>query len=527
MSALAQPALSARRSWTLSALLGLFLLSATPAFCASSQGLGQFPLAFTDYCEGWGISADGSTVTGWGVDSLNLHTAYIRSGGPLTPLPVLGPGGESYGWTISGDATTIVGQYDSGVSFPEAFLWTSGGGMVSLGNLPSGGGDDRAQVVDATGDVVVGYATNAAADHEAFIWTTVSGTMTGLGTLEGFGQSEAWAVSSDGNVVVGESDVTGGIEAFRWTVGTGMVGLGDLSGGTLASVATAVNADGSTIVGFSNSDAGNEAFLWTQSEGMVSLADYLRLKGVSLTGWTLDTATGVSADGTTIVGCATTPDGGSEAFVARTTGGFTTLDSLADSLGAMAGLGARLSGMGLSRIQSLLLASRGALSSGTPGLSGGDGPQARRRYWVVGSLFTDSALSGSDLGGDGGTGLSWTWDSGLSAGAGLFAAKRFTKTGWGRGAGPDHDRAGGIRGLRPRARRPARRGRGRHEPGGPGSAARLRQRLGRGRLHGPDPGPGLFPGGPPGLAHVPGRAPGPGALCHALLDSGGPGRVHR
>lgn len=133
--------------------------------------------------------------------------------------------------------------------------------------------------------------------------------MVGLGDLHGgaFG-SGASAVSADGSVIVGGATSAAGTEAFRWTSGGGMVGLGDLEGTdpeeeVFASGASGVSADGSVIVG--NSRVGEEtvAFIWDPVHGMRDLRDVLvNDYGLDLTGWTLDEATGISADGNVIVG---------------------------------------------------------------------------------------------------------------------------------------------------------------------------------------------------------------------------------
>ena len=52
-----------------------------------------------------------------------------------------------------------------------------------------------------------------------------------------------------------------------------MVGLGGL-GGSRDSHACGVSADGSTVVGYASSAIGPEAFRWTAAAGMVGLGDF-------------------------------------------------------------------------------------------------------------------------------------------------------------------------------------------------------------------------------------------------------------
>jgi probable HAF family extracellular repeat protein len=77
---------------------------------------------------------------------------------------------------------------------------------------------------------------------------------------------------------------------MRWTPTGGMQGLGDLAGGDFYSEATGVSDDGSTIVGHSRTAAGQRPFLWSADTGMVDLQDLLVSKGLGaqLEGWTLD-----------------------------------------------------------------------------------------------------------------------------------------------------------------------------------------------------------------------------------------------
>jgi hypothetical protein len=62
------------------------------------------------------------------------------------------------------------------------------------------------------------------------------------------------------------------------------------------------------------------AFAWTQSRDMFDLRDELVALGLDLTGWTLTAATGVSADGTVIVGRGINPSGDREAWRAELPG---------------------------------------------------------------------------------------------------------------------------------------------------------------------------------------------------------------
>jgi probable HAF family extracellular repeat protein len=148
--------------------------------------------------------------------------------------------------------------------------------------------------------------------------TGFAASFQGLGDLPG-GQfsSKAYGISADGSVVVGYGHSSSGIEAFRWTSATGFTGLGDLPGGEFVSLALAVFANGSVVVGTSYSSSSDyDAFYWTAAGGIQSLKDILTNCGPDLTGWTLRRATGVSADGLTIVGYGINPQGDTEAWIA-------------------------------------------------------------------------------------------------------------------------------------------------------------------------------------------------------------------
>jgi len=178
-----------------------------------------------------------------------------------------------------------------------AFRWTTATGMLGLGHLP-GSSSSEADAVSADGSVAVGY--DRGIDGDTVVRWTLGNGISSLGFA-----GEARDVSADGSVVVGErySDTT---EAFRWTSDAGAMGLGFLPGG-IYSYALGVSADGSTIVGgASTAERADDAFRWTSGAGMVSL---VTLPGV----WDSE-AFAASADGSVIVGYATDQEAGTQAF---------------------------------------------------------------------------------------------------------------------------------------------------------------------------------------------------------------------
>jgi probable HAF family extracellular repeat protein len=287
-------------------------------------GLGDLPGGVFQ-SQALGVSADGAVVVGFGTRSApdpptgTLEAFRWTAGGGMVGLGDL-PGGffRSQASGVSADGAVVVGGSVSALG-SEAFRWTPAGGMVGLGILP-GGVASGASGVSADGSVVVGSSSDTRRS-EGFRWTATNG-MVGLGFLGSFlGSNESFALglSADGTVVVGvsTSDSRAG-EAFRWTVDTGMISLGVLPGGS-NSIARAVSADGSVVVGSGSSASGGAAFFWDNANGMRDLRDVLISQGDDLTGWTL-VATGISADGRTIVGFGRNPAGRDEAWLARLNG---------------------------------------------------------------------------------------------------------------------------------------------------------------------------------------------------------------
>ncbi len=266
-----------------------------------------------------------------GASSVSGREAFrwTSTGGLIGIGDLSGGSFESEAWGVSSDGQVIVG-HGSSSSGLEAFRWTQGGGMIGLGDLSGGNFLSGARGVSSDGAVVVGFSSSTSSWEsyedftEAFRWTN-NGGMVGLGDLPG-GNFDSWAtaVSSDGQVIVGAGSSAASFassewakEALLWTSDGSMVGLGDLPGGYFDSTAAAVSSDGSAVVGWSSTDEGPEAFIWDSIHGMRNLKGVLVNQcGLNLTGWMLRDATGISADGLTIVGVGSSPNGDTEAWIA-------------------------------------------------------------------------------------------------------------------------------------------------------------------------------------------------------------------
>jgi uncharacterized membrane protein len=153
---------------------------------------------------------------------------------------------------------------------------------MGLGQLPEGSWS-TAQAVSDDGMVIVGSGNNHERAREAFRWTAED-DMQGLGFLNphvGLRFSMAMNISADGSTIIGSSRYgwwPESIEGFRWTEAEGMVGLGwipDPPGLPRMSQASGISADGSIIVGLSGSPfRPSVAFRWTAEEGMTTLDDF-------------------------------------------------------------------------------------------------------------------------------------------------------------------------------------------------------------------------------------------------------------
>jgi uncharacterized membrane protein len=207
----------------------------------------------------------------------------------------------NYATAVSSDGSVVVGVgYRPAAFYTEAFRWTHATGSAGLIN-PPGAFDSRAMGMSANGSVVVGEVNvSPGPGHpppqpsEAFRWTGSTGLQR-LGFQPGGTYSVASDVSGDGSVVVGYGDSSMGATAFRWTASEGFQQIA-------RGWAVAASFDGSIVAGTTIDDSGNRAaYRWSEENGVQLLGSLEAGLGSS--------ATGVSTDGSLVVGASETPDG--------------------------------------------------------------------------------------------------------------------------------------------------------------------------------------------------------------------------
>ncbi|TAJ10124.1 MAG: PEP-CTERM sorting domain-containing protein [Planctomycetota bacterium] len=376
------------------------------------------------YSTAQAVSADGTAIVGDGSSALGGEAFRWTAASGMLGLGDL-PGGDNFSHAAgcSADGSVVVGHSSSassGTLSGEAFRWTASTGIQALGDLAGGSYFSVATATSADGSATSGYASSAASGAASSEATRITAAgMVSIGDLPGGGVgSNAFGISADGSTIVGLSAGAGGVFAFRWTAGTGMQSIGDLAGGSAFSRANGISADGSVIVGQSIGPNGMEAFVWTSAQGVRSLKEMLLVDhGIDTSGWTLEVATAVSADGRTVVGYGPNPAGKYEGWVAHLGGA--TWSDLGQGLAGVSGVP--------------LLTSDGTLAAGSTvrvQLSG-TAPSSLA-YYAIGFSALNVPLLGGVLvptpelviaaatSASGGHVLGATWPAGIPAGAKVY-----------------------------------------------------------------------------------------------------------
>ena len=256
-----------------------------------TRATGMQPLA-TYRGLGEGVTADGSVVVGWLLDSRYQAFRWTAQTGTVI-LSRLPGASSNVASDITPDGRWIFG--DSNPSYIHAVRWDGNTLQIQDLGFLSGYSLTKPWSAAANGAACVGGAYSP--HNRAFRWTE-SGGMQDLGTLGGQ-QSDAWDVSADGTVVVGRAqDSSNQWRAFIWREGIGMQALPTPSGWS-ASVAYALAADG-TIVGTALDASGQwHATRWT-TNGFENLNQ--TYASLLLGGSRLIEARDISANGRYIVG---------------------------------------------------------------------------------------------------------------------------------------------------------------------------------------------------------------------------------
>jgi uncharacterized membrane protein len=242
------------------------------------------------------VSADGHVIVGTVNADIGYSTArpfYWRDGQGLT-LPGLLPGG-SYGWAtgVSADGSTMVGYGDNPAGV--GWKWTATGGYQIL-SAPAGyvGAVVAPHGVSATGDTIAGYVRDGTNNAFAVRWNAAGAQVC---PVPGIAQS----IQRDGHAIL----FAGSTDAMRWWNDGRIDDLGAYPG-AIVSWPTATSDDGSIICGSGVIAAyTGRAWIWTAPTGLVDLRDYLQQRGVDLSGWVLASVASISADGTIICGYGT------------------------------------------------------------------------------------------------------------------------------------------------------------------------------------------------------------------------------
>ncbi len=259
-------------------------------------GLGFLP-GGSGYSEAFAVSTDGSNIVGTSRSTLAAapnSQAFLFNSGGFSPLQGFGPSNNSVAYAINGPATLAFGFAETSAEIQAA--WSD----VTAAPVLAAAGQIRAS--SESGTAIAGLQIDAGVT-QAFTINGSSGVIL-LGDFPGGNTlSAAFGISGNGQVVVGFGSTAAGFEAFRWTQASGLVSLGDFPVGLTASSAFGASRDGSIIIGSGETSSGAAAFLWTTARGLENLNNVLfENTDADLTGWTLERATGITPDGTGIVG---------------------------------------------------------------------------------------------------------------------------------------------------------------------------------------------------------------------------------
>lgn len=278
---------------------------------APGNGIGSHAMFSTDgmYLSGTTQGPDGPVMA-----------RYSRAANTWTPLGSLGwslDGTWSGGYSISGDATTVVGNSwadtTGGYGFMHAIAWNAEDGIIDLGTMYFGR-STRANDVCGDASVIVGWQ-DFNGPWKSAVWrkNPAGGYFPneyilldpqGDSTDEYNQMGECTTISADGNWIGGAGDFANNGNPWIWSEATGVIDLGTLAPGGMGYVA-ALNNDGTLAVGRIQQGPWDPelAFVWTPDGGIQDLNEYAQATlGLDLGNNVIYSANCMSPDGSYIAG---------------------------------------------------------------------------------------------------------------------------------------------------------------------------------------------------------------------------------
>jgi uncharacterized membrane protein len=279
------------------------------------------------------VSWDGNHISATILDdtgTLATQGRWTNGAGWQELMPPVPPGGgvldQSLGsaWGLSGDGSTVTGFFwrpgQPGGS-AHASSWTQATGVVDLG---SDGNSSSGRGANYDGSVIVGWDEHPSfGNRRPAVW--VNGVKT-VFTPDNDGPSELTAANADGTIVVG-SDFNfpanhEDAAIWRYVGGSWVVqNLGSLPGTVVngLGISSDVTADGSMVVGYNRLNFNfltSTGTVWTAQTGLISATQFLTDNGVTLpAGFLITDFAAISADGSTIVGNGLDANFNSQAFL--------------------------------------------------------------------------------------------------------------------------------------------------------------------------------------------------------------------
>ena len=270
------------------------------------------------------VNADGSALLSR-FDRSDGTAGLLRwnAGAGTTELFVQPADASIYADAASSDLSVVVGAYEDATlpqGYQLGFRFTAATGLVTLA-VPEGSVAGCGTFASSDdGAVMAGACYDAAGVLRASRWKVqpsgeIAVDLRDTSSLTTY----AYGISGDGNVVVGYSFDGTNQHQIRFVGDGPLEDLGTLPGGQ-KSLANAASFDGAVIVGYSeqaHAPFTDSATVWDAKSGLRAIADVLASVGSDTAGWKLTFAGVVSADGKTIVGNGTSPDGIQRFWIAR------------------------------------------------------------------------------------------------------------------------------------------------------------------------------------------------------------------